>query len=93
MDYNELIVFVIRETGWSLEYVQQMSLATLSTLVEEMKFQKAIEDYNLMSGFALIVATLASSKNRRYRVEEIIGSPPTRKDVTHGEKNIVRKGA
>jgi len=79
ISYNEIIVFIIRQTGWSLEYVRSLPIDILNTLTEEMSYQQAMEDYNRNLGSAMIVATMASSKTRRYSAREVLGDPPQRK--------------
>jgi len=92
---DELIVFIIRETGWSLEYttnlIKTLPIKKLNTLVGELQYQKALEDYRMAANFALIVATMASSKKRKYKVTDIIGHPPKRKDEPDKFKQAVEK--
>ena len=80
---DELIIFIIRETGWTfpetLRFVTETPIKKLNTFVEELQYQKAVDDYKLAANFAVIVATLASSKQRKYKVTDIVGQPPTRK--------------
>lgn len=85
---DELIVFLIRETGWTfpetLRFVTETPIKKLNKFVEELQYQVAVDDYKLAANFAVIVATLASSKQRKYKVQDIVGQPPTRK-VEPGE--------
>lgn len=80
---DELIVFIIRETGWTfgetLRFVMETPIKKLNAFIDELLYQKAVDDYKLAANFAVIVATLASSKQRKYKVTDIIGQPPTRK--------------
>ena len=77
---DELIVFVIRQTGWLLEYVRDMEMAQLVTLARELAYQKAIEDYRVAYNFALALASWASAntKGKKYRPEDFIGPQPSR---------------
>jgi len=80
---DELIVFLMREFGWTLEYAQNLikhlPLKKLNALVEEVQYQKAVDDYRTAANFASIVGTLASSRQKRYTIENIIGRPPQRR--------------
>lgn len=85
---DELIIFIIRETGWTLDYttelVKNLPIKKLNAFIKELQYQKSLEDYKIASNFALIVATMASSSKRKYKVTDIIGRPPQRevkKDV------------
>jgi hypothetical protein len=59
--------------------VRETNVKKLNAFVEELQYQKAVEDYRQASNFAVIVCTLASSKQRKYKVQDIIGQPPARK--------------
>ena len=76
-------MFIIRETGWTfpetLRFVTETPIKKLNTFIEELQYQKAVDDYKLAANFAVIVCTLASSKQRKYKVTDIVGQPPTRK--------------
>jgi len=76
--YNELIVFVIRETGWSLEYVRQIPYAQIVTLVNELIYQKDADNYNRNYPLGILAAILTSDKTRRRRPEDFIGRKPQR---------------
>jgi len=80
---NELIVLLMREFSWTYEYtrdlVRTMPLNQLNALVDELQYQRALSDYKLASYAAMIVACLASDKQHRKTVKDIIGPPPTRK--------------
>jgi len=79
--YNELIVFVIRQTGWSLEYVRAIPFDFLMALVEELRYQRAVDNYNMASNFAMVIANWASAMGkRRYRVSDFVGYPPYRRE-------------
>ena len=81
---DELIVFLMREFGWTLEYTQnlirKLPLKKLNALIAEVKFQKSVDDYQIASNFAMVIANWASaqSKNKRYKVTDFIGQPPSR---------------
>ena len=81
---DELIVFLMREFGWTLEYTQNLAktlpLKKLNALIAEVKFQKSVDDYQLASNFAMVIANWASAqtKGKRYKVTDFIGQPPNR---------------
>jgi hypothetical protein len=80
---DELIVWLCLTLGWTFDeahtFATKTSIKKVNAFVEELQYQKAIEDYRIASNFAVIVATMASSKQRKYKVTDIIGQPPTRK--------------
>jgi len=78
---DEIITLVVRETGWSLEYVQQMPFAILCKLVEELDYQKKLDDYKTASYFAMVIATYlnAHTKDRKFKIKDFIGDPPQRR--------------
>ena len=81
---DELVVFLMREFGWELEYttklVQTLPVKKLNALVKEVQYQKSVEDYQTATNFAMIIANWASaqSKNKNYKVIDFIGKPPNR---------------
>ncbi len=89
---DELIVFVIRETGWTLEYVRELPLDDLFALVKELSYQKAIDEYKMALNFAMVISNWATamSKHKRYRPTQFVGEPPDRKafikEVTSDEE-------
>lgn len=88
-DINEAIVFVIRETGWSLEYIRALPIGTFNQFLKELRYQKKVDEYRNLRGFAMALANWASSKKRgvKFRIEDFIGDEPTRKslEVTKNE--------
>ncbi len=78
MTINEVVGFIIRETGWTLEYIYSLPLKTLSALVEELAYQKAVDNYQQAHNAALIVSVLCSSREHYVSCEDIIGKPPER---------------
>lgn len=79
-DYNEIIVFIVRKTGWTLEYVRALSLKDLQLFVEELNHQEEIADYVMRYNFAICLANWANSQGRKkYRPEQFIGGMPQRK--------------
>jgi hypothetical protein len=80
---DALIVFLCLSLHWtfdeSLKFVRQTPIKKLNAFVEELQCQKAVEDYRQAANFASIVCTMASSKQRKYKVTDIIGPPPSRK--------------
>jgi len=79
---DNLIALVVRETGWSLEYIREQPLHHLYALVEEIRYLQAIEEYNHSHDAALIVCALVSTRTKRYKPRDIIGGPPERRDMT-----------
>ncbi len=81
---DELIVFLILKTGWTLEYttnlVKKLSIPKLNALIAEICYQEDLEQYRTACNFAMIVITLVSSKRRRYRISDIVGKKPRRKN-------------
>ena len=80
---DETIVFIIRETGWSLEYVRKLPIRELKALVKEIRYQKAVDEYRYLRGIAMALATWAGTRKegQRYRPEDFIGQPPTREEI------------
>lgn len=82
-EIDETVVFIIRETGWSLEYIRKLPLDTIRRLVEELRYQKALDNHRFLTGIGIALATWASSraKTRRYRPEDFVGLEPTREQL------------
>lgn len=81
---DELIVFLMREFGWTLEYaselVGRLPLRKLNALVEELRYQKALDDYKMSANFAMVLANWASAQGKRkFRSTDFIGQAPQRK--------------
>lgn len=85
---NELVAFLARETGWTLEYIRAIPLSQLNALVEELRYQKAMDEYKAAYNAALIVATLASTSKRKVKPQDIIGPPPERAQKKVKESDI-----
>ena len=89
---DELIVFLMREFGWTLEYtvrlVTTLPINKLNALIAEAKYQKDMENYQNAANSAMIIANWASaqSKDKKYKVSDFIGSPPKR--VGEKEPNL-----
>lgn len=77
--YNELIVFVIRETSWSLEYVRSIPYDQLLALTNELVYQKAVDEYKRDYPLATLLAVLTSDKNKHRKPEDFLGKSPQRK--------------
>lgn len=86
---NELIALIIRETGWSLEYVRSQPFWHLRALADALQYARSVEAYERAYNAALIVCTLASSRTRRYKPEDIIGELPQRRDMT--KRNLAKQ--
>lgn len=84
---DELIVFLIRETGWTYEYTVQFIKKTpikiLNAFMDEIRFQRKMDHYNQASlfGMALSVWANSNSKSRKYKIESFVGQPPQRNPV------------
>lgn len=88
MTLNEQITLVARETGWALEYIREIPITQLNSLVSEILYQRSLEDYRHAYNSALIVCTLASNKTHIYNPEEIIGELPERRVMN--ENNLAK---
>lgn len=88
---DELIVFLMREFGWSLEYtihlIKTLPLKKLNVLIAETKFQKDMEDYQLRA--VIIAAAMNPHTKHPKSIKDLIGEPPQRK----GELNNLEKAA
>lgn len=88
---DELIVSLCLILGWTFDeackFVTEQPIKKVKLFVAELQYQKAVEDYRMAANFASIIATMASSKQRRYTVSEIIGHPPQRANT---EDKIVK---
>lgn len=88
---NGTFAFLVRETGWSLEYIRAQPVFLLSALCAELFYQRAVEDYREDCRIASLMATMARFwGNKRVSVEDIIGMPPERRTMT--EEGILAKG-
>ena len=80
-EFNEAIVFVVRETGWSLEYIRNLPILELYALVDELSYQKAIDEYRQQCCFAALKVTLINLWSKsRVSVSELVGEVPKRKE-------------
>ncbi len=92
---DEIVVFLMREFGWTLEYAtnlaKKLPLKKLNVLIDETKYQKSVDEYNLAANFALIISVWLNSqtKGRKYKITDFIGQYPQRK----GQENILEKAA
>lgn len=79
---DEIIVFLMREYKWSLEYTQNLVLMLpldkLTALIRETVYQKSIDEYRMASHFAMVIANFGSTKQKKLKVTDIIGQPPKR---------------
>ena len=82
---DDLIALIVRETGWTLEYIREQPLFYLYSLVEEIQYLRTQESYNHAYNAALIVCALVSSRIRRYKPHDIIGERPERRDMAKGK--------
>jgi len=89
MNYDELVAFVIKETGWTLEYIRNLPLKDLYLLVDELSYQKQLDDYRQACNFAAVMATLINLwSKRKVRPQELVGQPPKRQNITRKELSI-----
>jgi len=79
LETERLVTLLVRETGWSLEYVLGMPVTTARRLYQHLSYQRAIDTYSTASNFAMMLANYfsAHSKSRRFKVSDFIGQPPT----------------
>lgn len=82
---DELIVFLMRAYGWTLEYtidlVDNLAIDKLTALVKETKYQMAVDDYMTARNFAMVIANWASAQGKKkYKVSDFIGNPPKREE-------------
>lgn len=82
---DELIVWLCLTLGWTFDeahtFVTKTAIKKLNAFVEELKYQKEVENYQIASNFALVIKTWANAqkKGNHYRVSDFIGQPPHRK--------------
>lgn len=81
MKLNEAISLIARETGWTLEYIRSLPVRYFQVLVYEFTFEKSLETYRDAYNAAMVVCALINSKSHHYKVEDIIGYPPERRDM------------
>lgn len=76
-------VYLMRKLGWTVEQIDQFTLEELVELADEVAFQDSLERYEVMSGFAMIAATIVNTTPRKtqkkYKVRDFIGDAPKRK--------------
>ena len=88
---NGTFASLVRETGWSLEYIRGQPVSLLSSLCAELLYQKALEDYRQDCRVASLMSTMANLwGKKRVSVEEIVGMPPERRMMT--PENSLAKG-
>ena len=84
-ELNELIVFVIRQTGWCLEYIRAIPFAQLQALAAELRYQKEIDDYRRTADFAMVIANWASAQGKRkFSMNDFMGEIPKRGGKENG---------
>ena len=82
---DELIVWLCLTCGWTYEYSREFATKTpvhvLNAFVEELKYQKAVEDYRMAQNFAILLTVWANAQKRgnHFRMTDFIGQPPHRK--------------
>ncbi len=80
---NEDIAFLIKQTGWRLDYIRTVPLKELIALIEELSYQQKLRDYQLQVMFASIMATQLNCK-----ATDLVGQPPLRKGIVDKESDI-----
>jgi hypothetical protein len=80
MQIDDLVTYLIRHTGWSLEYIGELEIDTANALFQEIQWQQSLVDYDNASMFAMVIANWASAqtKNRRFKITDFIGDRPSR---------------
>jgi len=90
---DELIVLFMREFGWSLEYtletVGSLPIRQLNAIANELRFQRRLDEYNQLKGFAMLASIMTSTGNKKHRIHEFIGQPPQRK----GKESVLSEAA
>lgn len=88
-DYNEAIVFIARETGWTLEYIRSIPLAALKSFLAELRYQKAMDEYRAAANTALVICTMANLWSKgKYKTSDFLGEPPMRGKTIEGETEL-----
>ncbi len=81
-ELNQLIAFLIRETGWSLEYIRSLPFDDFVSLISEFQFQQACDNYREAMNHAMVISNWASAQGRRrYSITDFIGEPPKREPM------------
>ncbi len=83
-DVDYLVVRLCFLLGWTFEYscefIKNTSVKKVRAFIEELEYQKSVEDYRLASNAAMIITVWANAQSkRRFRVTDFIGYPPQRK--------------
>ena len=82
---TEQIAFLIRETGWTLEYIRGVPLEELYLLIEELNYQKQVDDYRQQINFAALMSAWSGGK---IKATDLVGQPPQRGNKPQGEVTI-----
>ncbi len=82
IDY--LVVRLCFLLGWtfdySCEFIKKTPVKKVRAFIDELEYQKSVEDYRLASNAAMIITIWANAQSKkRYRVTDFIGPPPQRK--------------
>lgn len=74
---NEVVVFLARELGWSLEQIGKLGIQQANELIQELTHQKAVEVYREDYRFAFLASVVCNlvSKNPM-TPDDFIGQPP-----------------
>ena len=74
---SELIAFLARHTGWTLEYIGQLPVRVALRLYAEIKHQRDIEEYRTATYFAMCICTWANAVSKsRHKMSDFIGREP-----------------
>ena len=77
-----MVVIVATHTGWPLDYIGRLPYSRLVYLVSEIDFQRRCEVYRIEYRIGQVIATLASSKQHKYKPEQFVGDEPKQEGVT-----------
>ncbi len=94
-DIDSVIVRLCFLLGWTFEYscefIKNTPVKKVKSFIEELEYQKSIEDYRLASNAAMIITVWANAqkKGNRFKVTDFIGHIPQRK----GYKQKLAKAA
>lgn len=98
-DDLEMIVLLIRETGWDYEYtkdfVENTPLRELKAFFEELTYQREVDNYRRLEGLAMVAREVRNSVPRKrgktYQVRDFIGDIPVRKKVPEKIRKAAEK--
>jgi len=77
------VIFVASQTGWPLNYIEQLPFNVFNRVVNELYHLRKEEIYRIEYRIGQVMAMMASDKKHTYKPEQFIGDAPERiKEVT-----------